>query len=105
MRLKADTDVSTALVKQLTSHTHLRLVAVVWLIVRFESSDQKWVVGKGWLILPNRIITAGHIAYDWSMKFGRAVEVKAYNLYSDKHHTIDRNVQFRSMKNTVTPAD
>lgn len=60
------------------------------------------MMGTGWLISPELLVTAGHCSYDWSHKLGRATEVKAYIGYRGKDKLNDPNVQFRHVSKIVT---
>ena len=74
-----------------------QILAIVKLFLRYEfgGADQ-WAHGTGWLIRPDILVTAGHCAYDWGHRLGRAVEVKAYIGYKGRDQLNDPNVQFRS---------
>ena len=73
------------------------------LFIHYEfQKTGSWAMGTGWLISPDVFVTAGHCSYDWSHKFGRAVEVKAYIGYSGRDSEKSPNVQFKHVKRIVT---
>jgi V8-like Glu-specific endopeptidase len=63
-------------------------------------------MATGWLIRGDVLVTAGHCAFDWSLKdaegLGRAFEVKAYIGYYGKASVNDGTVQFRHGVKVVT---
>ncbi|KAL8832995.1 MAG: hypothetical protein Q9170_004594 [Blastenia crenularia] len=77
--------------------------SIVKLFIHYEFQQPgNWAMGTGWLIKPDILVTAGHCSYDWSHKFGRATEVKAYIGYDGRHSEADPKVQFRQVKKIVT---
>ena len=59
-------------------------------------------MGTGWLISPEILVTAGHIAYNWGHKLGRATEIMACIGYNGQQSIKDPSVQFRHVKRIVT---
>jgi V8-like Glu-specific endopeptidase len=83
--------------------------AIVKLFIRYagqEPEDSRYSMATGWLVRDDILVTAGHCAFDWSLKdaegLGRAVEVKAYIGYHGKASVNDRTVQFRHGIRVVT---
>lgn len=80
--------------------------AVVKVQARFGSDKRGvWMMGTGWLIRPDLVVTAGHVVYDWSMKLAEAQEIRCYIGYNGRA-SIDRSyVQSRSGKKVVTTGE
>ncbi|RPA76937.1 trypsin-like serine protease [Ascobolus immersus RN42] len=79
--------------------------SIVKLFCRFENqpeSDKRQILGTGWLIRPDLLVTAGHCVYDWNKNLGRAVEIKAYIGYSGRDKYKSDDVQFRRGAKVVT---
>lgn len=62
------------------------MVAIIKLFVRYEKqpNDGNWGMATGWLIAPDLLVTAGHVAFDFgpTTQYGKAVIVKAYMGYA-----------------------
>ncbi|KLU86951.1 hypothetical protein MAPG_05958 [Magnaporthiopsis poae ATCC 64411] len=55
--------------------------SVVKIQTRFRNAQTGapvWMMGSGWLIEPNLVVTAGHVAYDWTQNFKEAQEIRCY---------------------------
>ena len=80
---------------------------VVKLLARMEGHDAKdpWMMGTGWLIEPDLIVTAGHMSFDWDHKFGFAKEIKTWIGYHGRDHVTHESVQLRHGKTVCAPAE
>jgi V8-like Glu-specific endopeptidase len=88
--------------------------AIAKLFIRYagqEPEDTRYAMATGWLIRDDILVTAGHCAFDWTLKdtegLGRAVEVKAYIGYHGKASVNEGvlasgSVQFRYGVKVVT---
>ncbi|KAL2861882.1 trypsin-like cysteine/serine peptidase domain-containing protein [Aspergillus pseudodeflectus] len=88
--------------------------SIAKLFIRYagqEPEDTRYAMATGWLIRDDILVTAGHCAFDWTLKdaegLGRAVEVKAYIGYHGKASVNDDafasgRVQFRYGVKVVT---
>lgn len=76
-------------------------------MARMEGHDAKdpWMMGTGWLIEPDLIVTAGHMSFDWDHKFGFAKEIKAWIGYNGRHEVGNNSVQLRHGKTVSAPAE
>ena len=72
-----------------------------------EGHDAKdpWMMGTGWLISPDLIVTAGHMSFDWDHKFGFVKEMKAWIGYHGRDNIRDESVQFRHGQTVAAPAE
>lgn len=73
------------------------LLAIVKLQIRYEKqkhSDPP-VMGTGWLVANQVVVTAGHCVYDWSHSYGRCTSVNAYIGYNGKDSVQTAQVQQR----------
>ena len=76
-------------------------------MARMEGHDAQdpWMMGTGWLIAPDLIVTAGHMSFDWDHKFGFVKEMKAWIGYYGRDNVGDTSVQFRHGQTVATPAE
>ena len=76
-------------------------------MARMEGHDAQdpWMMGTGWLIAPDLIVTAGHMSFDWDHKFGFVKEMKAWIGYYGRDNVGDNSVQLRHGKTVATPAE
>lgn len=63
------------------------------------------MMGSGWLIKPDLLVTAGHVVYDWSRRLGEAREIKCYIGYNGRASVGGHHVQSRSAVKVVTTAE
>ena len=72
-----------------------------------QKASDPWIIGTGWLVTPDLIVTAGHYAFDWSHKNGRLTQVKAYIGYNGKASADDPQsaVQFQQGGQVATPSE
>ena len=70
-----------------------------------HEANDPWMMGTGWLIEPDLIVTAGHMSFDWDHKFGFALEIKAWIGYYGRENVGDTSVQFRHGKTVSVPAE
>ncbi|KAK6215442.1 hypothetical protein QIS74_08461 [Colletotrichum tabaci] len=85
-----------------------RYRSVVKIKTRFGDVDKGtsvWMMGTGWLIRPNLLVTAGHVVYDWSRGLGEAREIRCYIGYSGAASVGKPHVQTRSATKIVTTAE
>ncbi|PNY27273.1 Uncharacterized protein TCAP_02805, partial [Tolypocladium capitatum] len=64
-----------------------------------------WMMGTGWLIRPDLLVTAGHVVYDWGHHFGAATQIKCYIGYNGRASVKGPDVQARFGKTIVTTAE
>ena len=59
-------------------------IAIVKIQSRFHypNGDEAWMMGTGWLIRPDLLVTAGHVVYDKGYSFGVATQIKCYIGYN-----------------------
>ena len=76
-------------------------------MARMEGHDAQdpWMMGTGWLIAPDLIVTAGHMSFDWDHKFGFVKEMKAWIGYYGRNNVGDTSVQLRHGQTVATPAE
>lgn len=82
--------------------------AVVKIQARFGDANRGtsvWMMGTGWLIQPDLLVTAGHVVYDWSKRLGEAREIRCYVGYNGRASIGESYVQSRSAKKVVTTAE
>ncbi|UQC76855.1 ATP synthase F1 [Colletotrichum lupini] len=60
--------------------------SVVKILAAFNngSGGTVWMMGSGWLISPDTVITAGHVVYDWKYRYQRAKEIKCFIGYAGR---------------------
>ncbi|KAH0428448.1 glutamyl endopeptidase [Colletotrichum camelliae] len=64
-----------------------------------------WMMGSGWLISPDTVVTAGHVVYDWGHRLQSAIEIKCYIGYSGRASVGTSNVQARYGERIITTAE
>lgn len=69
------------------------------------NSRSVWMMGSGWLISPDTVVTAGHVVYDWSRRLQGAIEIKCYIGYSGLASVGTSNVQARFGERIITTAE
>ncbi|KAL2212887.1 hypothetical protein CC79DRAFT_1365150 [Sarocladium strictum] len=85
-----------------------RYRSVVKIQARFgdaAAGNSVWMMGSGWLIKPDLLVTAGHVVYDWSRRLGEAREIKCYIGYNGRASIGEHYVQSRSAVKVVTTAE
>ncbi|KAF5705823.1 glutamyl endopeptidase [Fusarium globosum] len=79
--------------------------SIVKIQSRFQDRGrQTWMMGTGWLIRPDLLVTAGHVIYDWGRRLGPADQIKCYIGYNGKESVRSPQVQARYGAKVVTPA-
>ncbi|CVL04061.1 uncharacterized protein FMAN_14845 [Fusarium mangiferae] len=79
--------------------------SIVKIQSRFQDRGrQTWMMGTGWLIRPDLLVTAGHVTYDWGRRLGPADQIKCYIGYNGKESVRSPQVQARYGAKVVTPA-
>ena len=76
-------------------------------MARMEGHDAQdpWMMGTGWLIAPDLIVTAGHMSFDWEHGFGFVKEVKAWIGYFGRDNVGHDSVQVRHGKTVACPTE
>lgn len=82
-------------------------LAVVKIQACFNKSngERVWMMGSGWLIKSDIIVTAAHVVYDWGHRLQSASEVKCYIGYCGRASVSTPNVQGRFGKQIITTAE
>ncbi|KAJ0164753.1 Glutamyl endopeptidase [Colletotrichum tanaceti] len=70
-----------------------------------KGSGSVWMMGSGWLISPDTVVTAGHVVYDWGHRLQSATEIKCYIGYSGRASIGTPTVQARFGERIVTTAE
>jgi V8-like Glu-specific endopeptidase len=63
------------------------------------------MMGSGWLIRRDLLVTAGHVVFDWGRNFGAADQIRCYIGYNGKESVKSSQVQVRSGAKVVTPVE
>ncbi|KAF5636031.1 glutamyl endopeptidase [Fusarium sp. NRRL 52700] len=91
------------LVDPMDFHEGGKYRSIVKIQSRFQDQGgQRWMMGSGWLIRPDLLVTAGHVVYDWGRKFGAADQIKCYIGYNGKQSVGSPQVQARFGSKVVT---
>ncbi|KAI8690606.1 Serine protease [Fusarium sp. Ph1] len=64
-----------------------------------------WMIGTGWLIRPDLLVTAGHVVYDHGYRYGPADQIKCYIGYNGRDSVKTSAVQARYGLNVVSTAE
>ncbi|KAI3547173.1 ATP synthase F1 [Colletotrichum filicis] len=80
--------------------------SIVKIQARFNSGNDQtiWMMGTGWLVSPDTVVTAGHVVYDWRNRWQAAIEVKCFIGYSGLASVGTSKVQGRFGEHVVTTA-
>lgn len=70
-----------------------------------KGNGSVWMMGSGWLISPDTVVTAGHVVYDWGHRLQSATEIKCYIGYSGRASIGTPNVQARFGERIITTAE
>ncbi|RGP59197.1 glutamyl endopeptidase [Fusarium sporotrichioides] len=63
---------------------------------RFEGKGKPvWMMGTGWLIRPDVLVTAGHVVYDWGRRYGAASQIRCFIGYNGRASLQTAQVQAR----------
>ncbi|KAF4960103.1 hypothetical protein FGADI_1121 [Fusarium gaditjirri] len=80
--------------------------SIVKIQSRFQDQGrQTWMMGTGWLIRPDLLVTAGHVVHDWGRRLGPADQIKCYIGYNGKQSIGSPHVQARFGAKVVTPVE
>ncbi|KAH6886854.1 hypothetical protein B0T10DRAFT_442993 [Thelonectria olida] len=82
--------------------------SIVKIQARFENKATGrpvWMMGTGWLIRPDLLVTAGHVVYDWGHRYGAATQIRCYIGYNGRASVKTPQVQARYGINVVTTAE
>ncbi|KAF4952732.1 hypothetical protein FGADI_6484 [Fusarium gaditjirri] len=80
--------------------------SIVKIQARFEGKGKPvWMMGTGWLIRPDILVTAGHVVYDWGRHYGAATQIRCYIGYNGRASVKTAQVQARYGVNVVTTAE
>lgn len=63
------------------------------------------MMGTGWLVRPDLVITAGHVIYDWGYHLGATSQMKCYIGYNGRESVLSPTVQTRFGRLVMTPAE
>ncbi|RKL50891.1 hypothetical protein BFJ72_g344 [Fusarium proliferatum] len=80
--------------------------SIVKIQARFESKGKPvWMMGTGWLMRPDILVTAGHVVYDWGRHYGAATQIRCYIGYNGRASVKTAQVQVRHGVNVVTTSE
>ncbi|KAJ3536549.1 hypothetical protein NM208_g6666 [Fusarium decemcellulare] len=82
--------------------------SIVKIQARFENKNKGqpvWMMGTGWLIRPDVLVTAGHVVYDWGHRYGAATQIKCFIGYNGRASVKTPQVQARHGVNVITTAE
>ncbi|KAF5543492.1 glutamyl endopeptidase [Fusarium phyllophilum] len=80
--------------------------SIVKIQSRFQDKGrERWMMGSGWLIRPDLLVTAGHVVFDWGRRLGAADQIKCYIGYNGKESVRSPHVQARFGAKVVTPVE
>jgi V8-like Glu-specific endopeptidase len=63
------------------------------------------MMGTGWLVRPDLLVTAGHVVYDWGQNYGAATQIRCYIGYNGRASVKTAQVQARHGVNVVTTSE
>jgi V8-like Glu-specific endopeptidase len=63
------------------------------------------MMGTGWLVRPDLLITAGHVVFDYSYEYRAAVQIKCYIGYDGRNSVGGPTCQPRYGKHVVTTGE
>ncbi|KAF4998988.1 hypothetical protein FGRMN_2787 [Fusarium graminum] len=72
--------------------------SIVKIQARFDGDGKGkpvWMMGTGWLIRPDVLVTAGHVVYDWGRRFGAASQIRCFIGYNGRASLQTAQVQAR----------
>ncbi|GKU05894.1 glutamyl endopeptidase [Fusarium langsethiae] len=70
--------------------------SIVKIQARFEGKGKPvWMMGTGWLIRPDVLVTAGHVVYDWGRRYGAASQIRCFIGYNGRASLQTAQVQAR----------
>lgn len=81
------------------------IVKIQSCFVNRDTGESLWMMGTGWLIRPDLLVTAGHVVYDWGRRLGAATQIKCYIGYNGRDSVKGPDVQPRYGKTIVTTAE
>ncbi|KAM0543840.1 hypothetical protein ACHAPJ_012077 [Fusarium lateritium] len=80
--------------------------SIVKIQARFEGKGKPvWMMGTGWLIRPDLLVTAGHVVYDWGRHYGAATQIRCYIGYNGRASVKTAQVQARYGVNVITTTE
>ncbi|KAM0437439.1 hypothetical protein ACHAPT_001801 [Fusarium lateritium] len=82
--------------------------SIVKIQARFNdrtTGEVVWMIGTGWLIRPDLLVTAGHVVYDHGYGYGSADQIKCYIGYNGRESVKTSVVQARYGLNVVSTAE
>ncbi|KAF7558156.1 hypothetical protein G7Z17_g50 [Cylindrodendrum hubeiense] len=73
----------------------------------FKNKNGKpvWMIGTGWLVRPDLLVTAGHVVFDWKYQFGASTQIKCYIGYNGASSVGSPTVQARYGRKVVTTGE
>ncbi|POR39426.1 Uncharacterized protein TPAR_00378, partial [Tolypocladium paradoxum] len=81
------------------------IVKIQSCFVNKNTGESLWMMGTGWLIRPDLLVTAGHVVFDWGRGLGAATQIKCYIGYNGRASVTGPDVQPRYGKTIVTTAE
>ncbi|RGP72925.1 glutamyl endopeptidase [Fusarium longipes] len=70
--------------------------SIVKIQARFDGKGKPvWMMGTGWLIRPDVLVTAGHVVYDWGRRYGAASQIRCFIGYNGRASLQTAQVQAR----------
>ncbi|KAK2601678.1 hypothetical protein QQS21_004753 [Conoideocrella luteorostrata] len=70
-----------------------------------DGGESVWMMGTGWLIRPDLLVTAGHVVYDWGHGYRAATQIKCYIGYKGRESVETDICQARYGQTIVTTAE
>ncbi|KAF9741765.1 glutamyl endopeptidase [Paraphaeosphaeria minitans] len=85
---------------------HGKYRAIVKLFLRYQNSGkEEWSIGTGWLISEDRVVTAGHCAFNSDPNGGPLAEAKVYIGYRGRKALTAPGVEMRTVTSVVTTSE
>ncbi|WDK18418.1 ATP synthase F1 [Colletotrichum graminicola] len=91
-------------IKDLADGGKFRSIVKIQACFNKRPGESVWMMGSGWLISPDTIVTAGHVVYDWGHRLQSATEIKCYIGYSGRASVSTPTVQARFGERIITTA-
>ncbi|KAK6003121.1 hypothetical protein QM012_000966 [Aureobasidium pullulans] len=69
------------------------------------TKEQVWMMGTGWLIRPDLLVTAGHVVFDYSLGYRATVQIKCYIGYNGRDSVKGPTCQPRYGQRVITTGE